>query len=258
MTVPRMIVYTEANLGRVLEASDTIEQDVIDLAARHGFYVDDDLDDYEEVWEVEEARNDLVRKAMIFLATITAPDLVWEWDDSGGVSLYTKDWEESMTTRRKRPAKKVGRIVHMPKPADYGEADVPATLRTEREASLRASKLVVAIADAKKQAADIADRLARDETELLDLMTRLGQEELKVTSDGVQIKAKPVHGMRAVIDTEKLKKKIGRAMWLKVSTLVLDKKKLDAFVASGDIPTLTVAAVTEEIPSKPYVRITRR
>ena len=74
--------------------------------------------------------------------------------------------------------------------------------------------------------------------------------------DGRQIKVTKVQGIRTIIDEGSLKSKLGAKMWNKVSTQVLDKKKLEAHIATGDIDPLLVADCSTEQTNKPYVKLT--
>lgn len=67
-----------------------------------------------------------------------------------------------------------------------------------------------------------------------------------------------VEGSSIVLDEQKLKKRIGAALWNKVTTRVLDRKKLEAFIASQEIPATTVAACSDEIPRAPFVKVVKK
>ena len=60
------------------------------------------------------------------------------------------------------------------------------------------------------------------------------------------------------IDEDRLKKRLGAAMWRKVTTAVLDRNKLDAFVKAGEIAASDVAAVTTTKDRAPSLRVTKR
>ena len=61
-----------------------------------------------------------------------------------------------------------------------------------------------------------------------------------------------------VINEQRLKKRLGQALWMKVTTRTLDKKKLDAFIASGEVDPTVVADCTDEFPGKEYVKVQRK
>ena len=54
-----------------------------------------------------------------------------------------------------------------------------------------------------------------------------------------------------------LKTKLGAQMWNKVTTRSLDRGKLDAFIASGEVDAMTVAAASSELPNRPFLKITK-
>lgn len=55
-----------------------------------------------------------------------------------------------------------------------------------------------------------------------------------------------------------LQKKVGAALWKKITTMVLDRHKLDAYIKSGEIDPMVVAGATNETPNAPFIKITRR
>lgn len=67
-----------------------------------------------------------------------------------------------------------------------------------------------------------------------------------------------VEGTSVVLDEGKLKKRIGAALWNKITTRSLDKKKLEAFIASGEIKSTDVAACSDLIPKTPFTKITKK
>ncbi len=73
---------------------------------------------------------------------------------------------------------------------------------------------------------------------------------------GRSIKATRSQSNRTVIDETGLKKSLGETLWNKVSSRVLDKKKLEAFIASGEVSATAVAKCSTENEGKPYIRIT--
>lgn len=69
------------------------------------------------------------------------------------------------------------------------------------------------------------------------------------------LKASRVQASSVVTDEGKLKSRLGVSLWTKVSTRRLDKKKLDAFIASGEIDPKDVAACSTEKTNAPFIRI---
>ena len=112
------------------------------------------------------------------------------------------------------------------------------------------------------------DELRRQKDELEDTIDALQQrivatlDSLEVKSHEVEvngsrsIKATRAQSNRTVIDEVGLKKSLGETLWNKVSSRVLDKKKLEAYIASGEVNPTTVAKCSTENEGKPYIRIT--
>lgn len=67
-----------------------------------------------------------------------------------------------------------------------------------------------------------------------------------------------VQGESVVLDEAKLKKRLGAAMWSKITTRALDRKKLEAFIHSGEVSTADVAACSDLIPKKPHTRVSKK
>lgn len=57
------------------------------------------------------------------------------------------------------------------------------------------------------------------------------------------------------IDADRLKGELSAPMWKRVTKTVLDKEKLEAHVATGDIDPNVVASCSEEKPRAPYIRL---
>lgn len=112
------------------------------------------------------------------------------------------------------------------------------------------------------------DELRRQKDELEDTIDAL-QQRIVATLDSLEVKTHEVEvkggrtikatrsqSNRTVIDEVGLKKSLGETLWNKVSSRVLDKKKLEAFIASGEVNPTTVAKCSTENEGKPYIRIT--
>lgn len=88
---------------------------------------------------------------------------------------------------------------------------------------------------------------------------RVVRGEPIVVDDGdEEVRGTPIFGGTVVLDEGKLKRRVGAEKFNKVTVQVLDKKKLEAAMLTGLIPTEWVAECSEEKPSKPYIRITRK
>jgi hypothetical protein len=109
------------------------------------------------------------------------------------------------------------------------------------------------------------DKLATAEEDVQELQKAL-VEDMKKTGDfkvrtavgGESITGTLVEASRIVVDEPGLKKALGAARWGKVTKAVLDKDKLEHEIAAGGIDPNVVAAHSEEVPNKPYIRITAR
>lgn len=77
-------------------------------------------------------------------------------------------------------------------------------------------------------------------------------------------KSSEYQGVRATLmkqseyrfDEPGLKKALGARVWNKLTVAKLDKKKLEAAMANGDVDPVVVAAYAAEKESAPYIRLT--
>lgn len=118
---------------------------------------------------------------------------------------------------------------------------------------------------------DLANRVfvGRDQIKRIDDEVKTAQEELVgiMQHDGNKTATVPnlagsgdlsitlVEGSTMLLDEQKLKTALGAQMWSKVTSRVLDRKKLDAYVASGDINPLVIARASTEKPKTPFVKV---
>ena len=75
--------------------------------------------------------------------------------------------------------------------------------------------------------------------------------------DGDKLKVTCVRASHVVTDATALKKKLRADQWKLVVSESLDKAKLEAAMTTGQIDPAIVAAVSEDIPNAPYVKLTR-
>jgi hypothetical protein len=112
------------------------------------------------------------------------------------------------------------------------------------------------LAAAKAAAKEAAQRVVASEARLIEAMHKAGQKTVSaVLADGEAVKGTLVEPQSVVIDEERLKKAVGASMWKKVTKTVLDKTKLEAAVAIGEIDQNTVAAVSTLKDIKASVRV---
>lgn len=111
---------------------------------------------------------------------------------------------------------------------------------------------LIALARMKKELSEMADEVAELEANLVAGMK--AKKVHTVTAD--DLKGTLVEATRIVIDDDILEKEVGPAMWKKITKPVLDKEKLEAYIATGQIDTDLVARCSIEKANKPYVRVT--
>jgi hypothetical protein len=130
---------------------------------------------------------------------------------------------------------------------EQGEEEVARKSLDARIAELHARKQELAELDTEVkelQAGIIAELVKRN---VKTYQTKTGEVTFKVTK---------VQGHTTIIDEISLKRILGEKQWIKVSTRVLDKKKLEAHIAAGEIDTDEVAQCMHEEDKAPYLRIT--
>ena len=94
------------------------------------------------------------------------------------------------------------------------------------------------------------------QSEIMDALDEMNAKTYAVEYDNRTIKVTKVQSVRTTIDESSLKRVLGEKLWMKVSTRILDKKKLEAFVASGEVDPMTVAECSTESESAPYIKLT--
>lgn len=82
-------------------------------------------------------------------------------------------------------------------------------------------------------------------------ITERGEKTVKGTSGRATLSAKRT----TEYNEPSLQKRLGASLWNKITTRVLDKKKLLAYIASGEVDGAVVAACSSETTGKPYVTI---
>ena len=103
---------------------------------------------------------------------------------------------------------------------------------------------------------EIDGQIKELQTDIIDTLDRAEQKSISVELDGRTIKATKVQGVKTTIDENSLKRSLGEKLWMKVSTRMLDKKKLEAFIATGEVDPMVVAECSTESGNAPYVKIT--
>ena len=81
-----------------------------------------------------------------------------------------------------------------------------------------------------------------------------GFKSHSVAADGMKVTGTLVEPERVKIDEERLKKAVGTEVWNRITSRTLDKKKLEALLALGEIDPNVVASCSETSVS-PYIKI---
>lgn len=88
------------------------------------------------------------------------------------------------------------------------------------------------------------------------IIDTMGDEPLTVEEGDRVIRVTKVQGFRSVWDEAALRSMLGQSGWLKVSSRVLDKKKLESKIAGGEVDPEVVVECVTEMPNAPYLRFT--
>lgn len=97
-------------------------------------------------------------------------------------------------------------------------------------------------------------RKKEEQAELVAQFKDKGTKSYSVEADGFRVTGTLVEPERIKIDEERLKKAVGAEVWNRISTKTLDKKKLEALLALGEIDANVVASCSESSVS-PYIKI---
>lgn len=125
--------------------------------------------------------------------------------------------------------------------------------------SAELQKLASEVASLRKQREYIESEWARVQGEFLAKMKKEGFKSITVPGTKEQATVTAVTPEdRAVINEDRLKKKLGSAMWNKVTKRVLDRAKLEQQVAAEVIDPVVIAECSEMKPSTPYAKVTRK
>lgn len=118
---------------------------------------------------------------------------------------------------------------------------------------------IIDLANLRKQKGMVEDKIAEKQQDILDTMTAHGVKTYEVIdSTGLQHKAAMQQNVSRSIDETKLKRKVGPGIWRRITTLALDRKKVDALVADGTIDPVDLADCVTETPSKQFVKVSTK
>ncbi|QZE10844.1 hypothetical protein SEA_CHISANAKITSUNE_78 [Gordonia phage ChisanaKitsune] len=119
---------------------------------------------------------------------------------------------------------------------------------------------IVRISDLRKRADDLKAVIDQEQEELLSAMEESGISSAQATdpATGDVVQATVVKGEIVTTDDTKLKKRVGAAVWNKISTRTLDKSLLDSAIKSGVVSDVDVATASTVRQRKPFIKITRK
>jgi hypothetical protein len=123
-------------------------------------------------------------------------------------------------------------------------------------AEASSSTILLRVARLKAKATAVAEAFEEAQAELVKALHDEGKKTCSATTDtGEKVKGTLVEGTRVIINEPSLKKALGAAKWAKVVKQVLDKERLEAAITMGEVDPNVVAQNSEELPNKPYVRV---
>lgn len=117
------------------------------------------------------------------------------------------------------------------------------------------ANLAAMLKDAQDERDAWQSEVERVQGMLLDAVGDRGPQTVQDGADSVRITA--VRAERVVTDPTKLRQKLGPILWKLVTSQVLDTRKLEAAITTGQINPAIVAAASTIVPNKPYVKVTR-
>ena len=105
----------------------------------------------------------------------------------------------------------------------------------------------------RKQRGELDDQM-RDISN--ELVVQLRRHEIKNRKTSSGYKVTLVERANTTLNENTLRKRLGAQMWNKVTTRVLDKRKLDAFIKSGEVSSSDVAMSMVESEPTHYIKVT--
>lgn len=115
-------------------------------------------------------------------------------------------------------------------------------------------ELVDEIATIKEEIAALEERRRKRQNELVQELRARDE----TAAESVSFKATLVEPERTVIDEVALADDLSPEQWESISRRVMDKAKLEAAVANGEVDMDIVVAHTEFVPTTPYIKITKK
>lgn len=137
---------------------------------------------------------------------------------------------------------------------ELGKRTAPAKLTAEQVADAIAPD-VERLVELKAQRSDLDDSIKTIESDIKGVFTKAGLKDTTVDLPDVTVKVQEVQGNTYSLDEKSLKKRLGAKLWKQVTTVVLDRNKLDAAIKAGEVDETLVAQCTITTPKKPYLRM---
>ena len=119
------------------------------------------------------------------------------------------------------------------------------------------SKLLDEIKENQEKLADAEYAIASAKTKIFDSLESNEIETVTVGEEENQVKVTIVRPTTLKFNEDGLQKSLTPAQWRQVTKTVLDKKALEDAVARGKVDIGIVGKNSEEVASKPYLKITR-
>ena len=116
---------------------------------------------------------------------------------------------------------------------------------------------MLALETARAEVKSLGKTVDEIQARIVKRFDELKLEEFSVPiEDGRIVQCKRYQNTSIVINETQLKKALGTKMWANITTLSLDKKKLEAFIASEEIDATVVAKCSSSSKGLPFVKIT--
>ena len=123
-------------------------------------------------------------------------------------------------------------------------------------ATKKVTDKIALLDDLKRERDEIDEQIKEVQADIIAELDRIQEKTIVVEIDSRKVKATKVEGVRTTIVENSLKRSLGEKLWMKVSTRVLDKKKLEAHIASGEVDPIVVAEASTEKANAPYIKLT--
>lgn len=109
-------------------------------------------------------------------------------------------------------------------------------------------------ADLRRQRDFSSGEMGKLMPKMLEMMDELDVDE----AENARVKVKKIEPTSTTTDQQKLEKRLGARMWNRITTRVLDKNKLDAYVKSGEIDVKDVVACQTTTDGTAYVKVANK